>query len=203
MAGGLLGIGSSALLAYQRALSTVSHNVANVNTEGYSRQRVDLSARPPSEIGNGSSGSGVDVTSVRRVYDQFLTSEIRGHSSSHRELETFHALSSGLDNLLADGSAGLSPALNSFFDAAQGVADDPTSTAARQVFISEAEALADRFHDLDRWVEDTRTGLNGQLGSAVQDVNQLTGAIADINQQIITVQGSAGGHGLRFNHYAG
>lgn len=193
MAGGLLGIGSSALLAYQRALSTVSHNVANVNTEGYSRQRVDLSARQPSGTGNGFAGTGVDVTSVRRVYDQFLTNEIRGHSSSHQELETLHGLSSGLDNLLADSSAGLSPAMNAFFDASQGVADDPTSTAARQVLISEADALANRFHDLDRWVEDTRAGVNGQLDASVQNINQLTGAIAEINQQIITAQGAAGG----------
>ena len=193
MAGGLLGIGSSALLTYQRALNTVSHNVANANTEGYSRQRVDLSARLATSTGSGFMGTGVEATSVRRTYDQFLTDEVRVHTASQKELETFHELSGGLDNLLADDSAGLSPALNAFFNAAQGVADDPTSTAARQVMLSEADALTTRFHDLDQWVQDTRSGVNSRMGTTVQEINQLTGAIADINQQIITEQGSAGG----------
>ena len=163
MASGLLGIGSSALLAYQRALNTVSHNVANVNTEGYSRQRVELTSRVPEGLAGGSFGAGVNVNGVQRIYNQFLTGEIRSHTSSYDELNTLAELSGSLDNLLADENAGLNPALNAFFDTVQGAADDPTSIAARQVMVSEAETLTNRFNDLNNWMQSTRSGLNSQM----------------------------------------
>ena len=115
MASGLLGVGTSALLAYQRALDTVGHNVANVNTEGYSRQNVELSARQPQGLGNGFAGKGVDVTTVLRSYDQFITDELRSSTTGFVEQDTLASLAGGLDNLLADEFAGLSPALGSFF----------------------------------------------------------------------------------------
>ena len=193
MAGGLLGIGSSALLAYQRALSTVSHNVANVNTEGYSRQRVELSARVPQGLAGGSYGAGVDVDGVQRIYNQFLTGEIRSHTTSHIELDTLAELSAGLDNLLADDNAGLNTALNAFFDTVQGAADDPTSMAARQVMLSEAQTLTGRFNELHDWMQSTRGGLNSQMTAATQQINQLAGAIAEVNKQIVAAEAGASG----------
>ncbi|MGB5337903.1 MAG: flagellar hook-associated protein FlgK [Gammaproteobacteria bacterium] len=193
MAGGLLGIGSSALLAYQRALNTVGHNVANVNTPGYSRQRVELSARVPEGLAGGTFGAGVDVDGVQRIYNQFLTGEIRTHTTNHKELNTLAELSASLDNLLADDNAGLNPALNAFFDTVQGAADDPTSLAARQVMVSEAETLTARFNDLHSWIQSTRSGLNSQLSSSTQQINQLAGAIAAVNKQIVAAEAGASG----------
>ena len=193
MASGLLGIGTSALLSYQRALDTVSHNVANVNTPGYSRQNVELSARQPQGMGNGFAGDGVDVSTVLRSYDQFITDELRSSTTAYEEQETLASLASGLDNLLADEHAGLSPALGTFFDALQDSADDPASTAARQVLLSEAESLAARLHGLDNWMEDSRRGLSARMGAKVQELNQLSSSIAAVNQQIMEARSSSGG----------
>ena len=193
MAGGLLGIGTSALLSNQRALDTVSHNVANVNTPGYSRQNVELSARQPQGLGNGFAGDGVDVTTVRRSYDQFITSELRTSTTAHAQQETLASLGSSLDNLLADEYAGLSPALGSFFDALQDAADDPASTAARQVLLSEAESLTSRLHGLDNWMDNSRLAIADRMGTKVQEINQLASSIASVNQQIMEASSRAGG----------
>ena len=193
MASGLLGIGTSALLTNQRALDTVGHNVANVNTPGYSRQSVELSARQPQGMGNGFAGDGVDVTTVLRSYDRFITDELRSNTTAYVEQETLASLSSGLDNLLADEFSGLSTALGSFFDAIQDAADDPTSNAARQVSLSEADSLVSRLHGLDNWMEDSRRGLATRMGAKVQEINQFASSIAAVNQQIIEARSSAGG----------
>jgi flagellar hook-associated protein 1 FlgK len=193
MASGLLGIGTSALLTYQRALDTVGHNVANVNTPGYSRQNVELSARQPQGMGNGFSGNGVDVETVLRSYDQFITDELRTSTTDYVEQETLASLAGTLDNLLADEHAGLSAALGSYFDALQDTADDPASSAARQVLLSEAESLASRLHGLDNWMEDSRRELGARMGTKVQEINQLASSIASVNQQIIEARSSAGG----------
>lgn len=191
--GDLLGIGSSALLTYQRSLSTVSHNIANVNTDGYSRQRVETSTRLPQASGNGFVGTGVKVDSVERLYNGFLNREIQSHTAGYRELDTLQLMAGRLDNMLADEHAGLSPVLSDFFNAVQGVADDPTSTAARQVLLGEANTVAARFHDLDGWLQTSRSELNARMGGAVGEINRLTGAIASINEEIVTAQGAAGG----------
>lgn len=193
MASGLLGIGSSALLSYQKALDTVGHNVANVNTPGYSRQLVDLAARPGQSYGSGFLGNGVDVTTIRRNYSQFLVDNLRTSSSAYREQNTLATLSANLDNLLADDQTGLSPALGSFFDAVQAAANDPTSTAARQVMLSEAGTLAGSFQSLDNSMEASRLDIGARMEASTQEINRLAGGIASLNRKIIDARTSAGG----------
>jgi len=193
MASGMLGIGSSALLSYQRALDTVGHNVANVNTPGYSRQRVELAARPGQGLGSGFMGAGVDVSTIRRSYSQFLADGLRTSSSAYREQNTLATLAGNLNNLLADDQSGLGPVMGSFFDAMQGVANDPTSITARQVLLSETGSLVSNFQGLSNWMENNRSDLGARMEAATQEINQLSGAIASLNQKIIEARGSAGG----------
>lgn len=193
MASGMLGIGSSALLSYQRALDTVSHNVANVNTPGYSRQSVELTARPGQGFGSGFLGAGVDVTTITRQYNQFLTDGLRTSNSSYQEQNTLATLAGNLDNLLADDQSGLGPVLGSFFDAVQGVASDPTSTAARQVLLSEAGTLVSSFQGLNTWMQNNRSDLSASMDTRTQEINRLAGGIASLNQEIIDARSSAGG----------
>ena len=193
MGSGLLGIGTSALLSTQRALDTIGHNVANVNTPGYSRQRVELAARLPQTFSSGFIGTGVDITAITRSYDQFLTGELRTSSSGYHESSTLAALSNGLDNLLADQNSGLNPVLGSFFAAMQDAANDPTSLAARGALLGEADSLATRINGLNDWLDTTRRSLGARLNTNVQEVNQMAASIASLNQQIIDARGSAGG----------
>src|SRR3989304_9679592 len=123
MADSLLRTGVSGLLASQRALSTASNNIANVNTDGYSRQRVELSSRAPQASGVGFIGSGVTVADIERIYDRSLTLQLNATTSGYNQMESFQALASQVDNLLANPSTGLMPSLQAFFDAIQDVAN--------------------------------------------------------------------------------
>ncbi|MES9883213.1 MAG: flagellar hook-associated protein FlgK [Sedimenticola sp.] len=181
----LLGIASSGLQAYQRAINTVGHNVSNANTEGYSRQRVDFEVRAPSFSGNGWLGNGVDAAAVQRYYDDFIAAQIRVTQSITSKAETLSENASRLDDLLADPLVGMDPTIQSFFNAMQTLSDDPGSAAARQVVLAEAESLTARFAFFDRQYDDIRRETNQKLSQAMTDINTLAGAIATINQEII------------------
>jgi len=189
----LLNIGVSGLLTFQRNLATTSHNISNVNTPGYSRQRVELGARPPQFAGAGYLGNGVQVSSVQRVYDSFLTSQVRTSTSTNGQLQSLYSYASQVDNLLADSQSGLSPALQDFFGAGQGVADDPASIPARQVLLSNAAGLTDRFQYLNQRLGDLRNGINTQLQTTSTEINSLAQGIAKINKDIVDALGSGGG----------
>jgi len=190
---GLFGIGVSSLLAAQRSLNTTSHNVANVNTPGYSRQRVDLLARPAQFLGGHYFGHGVNAQGVSRLVHQFLIDQVRGSAASHRQAAAFHDLASQVDNLLAQKDAGLAPALQSFFDHAQDLANDPSSIPARQVFLSEGQTLAARFNDLQSRLDEVEKAAGGRLRGVVDEINSLASSIAKLNEEITRAMGAAGG----------
>ncbi len=192
MASGILGTGISGLQAAQRALNVASHNIANVNTEGYSRQRIELDARQPQFLGGQFIGTGVTVSNIQRVYDDFNTLQLRMTTSSHAQAQQYHALSMQINNLLANPDVGVMPALQNFFDAVQGVANDPSSQVARQVMLSEANNLAEQIRNFDQQLDAIGRNVNNALASAVSDVNALTSAIAGLNKRILEV-GVAGG----------
>ncbi|MDZ7783993.1 MAG: flagellar hook-associated protein FlgK [Halioglobus sp.] len=180
----LLNIGSSALLSLQRAISTTGHNIANANTEGFSRQRVNLETQPPEFAGGNFVGNGVRVDSVERFYDQFLSVEVRERTSLEARSGTLNDLTSRLDQLIADPSTGLAPVIDRFFGAVQDVATNPSSLPERQVLLGEARVLADRFHDLDSNFRNLDAELNGRIGAVVADINALSESIASLNGQI-------------------
>ena len=140
----MLGTGLSSLRALQRALDTTAHNIANVSTEGYTRQRVEFATRPPQAYGSNWIGSGVNATQVRRVYDQFLAQQARSSSGTLARLDAFASQAERLDNLLGDTSNGLGASLQSFTDAINEVSSTPSSISARQVLLAQGNALAER-----------------------------------------------------------
>ncbi len=185
MGGDILGVSVSGALAAQRSLVTTGHNIANANTDGYSVQRVELEARPPQLAAKGAIGTGVNIANVRRMFDDFVTNDVRENTSLNSSLKTNYDYTSQVDNLLADANVGLAPALQSFFSAVNGVADDPQSTSARQVMISEARALSQRFHYLDDRLNSLRQGINEDLHSIIQQINDLSSSIAKVNDTIV------------------
>jgi len=179
-----LSIGVSGLLAFQRSLSVTGHNISNVNTEGYSRQRAEMGTRPPQFHGSSYLGSGVQVESVRRIYDQFITDQIRTTTSLHSQNQTLYDLASQLDNILADPANGLMPVLQSFFSSVQDLANDPSSVPARQVVLGEAESLSARFNDFYGRMESLRSGVNSQMTTMVDEINSIAASIAEVNDAI-------------------
>ncbi len=184
-AGDVLGISTSGALAAQRALSTTSHNIANATTKGYSRQRADLVARAPQPRANGAVGTGVIVDNVRRVYDDFVSEELRNTSSLSSGLNTQYDYISQVDTMLSDPDAGLAPAIQNFFGAMNGVADSPASVSARQVLLSEAHSLEDRFKYLDDRFDSMRNGVQKDMRNTVGSINALAQSIADVNEAIV------------------
>ena len=191
--------GLAALTATQRALATASHNIANANTLGYTRQRVELVSRRPEYIGGTANpqfvGNGVDVGSITRVYDQFLTEQVRNYGSSVGQLETQDQWISQLDGVLGDGTTGLSPALKQFFASAQDVANSPASLPARQALLGQAETLASQFNNLDSRMNALRDGVNQSVSGKVTEINVLTESIAKANQAIANMPGGSTGAG--------
>ena len=189
----IINTGISALNAFKRQMETTGHNIANVNTEGYSRQTVRFDTRPPESVPEGYIGSGVDVSSITRNYDNFLADRVRDYTSSHEEFSVYHDRASQIDNVIADASAGISGMLQQFFASVNDVADDPTSIPARSVMLSRADQLSDRFAALNGWFEDIRHQMNRELEFQVNEVNSISKSLADINARIANMDRAVGG----------
>jgi len=190
---GLLGTALSGLMAFQRSLDTTSHNIANVNTEGYSRQRVELGARPAEFTGAGYIGQGVNILTVSRSYDQFITSQLTSSTSAFAETNTLSTLASQVDNITSNEATGLSPALKSFFNAVNEVANDPSSLPARQVMVSEAGSLTQQFNTLSSRFEDLHNQTNNQMQTSVDDINAFAEGIATLNDKIVIASSRTSG----------
>ena len=190
---GILGIGASGVIAYKSALDTIGHNISNANTEGYSRQRVNLATHIPSFEGFGYIGNGVHADSVERLYDQFVNAQIRGSSSSEAQFDTYHTYAAQLDNLLADENLSLDPSIQNFFDAVQELADNPASSIAREFLLSESGTLVDRMHYLNEQLNATRSRLNQDLSSTINDINGIASSLAETNNRIVEAAGVANG----------
>jgi len=190
MASGILGIGVSGLLAYQRALQTTSHNISNANTAGYSRQRVDLGANTPQFAGGGYLGNGVSVKSVGRVYDGFLASQVNSYTSSSSYASTYSDNVSYIDGMLADPDVGMGSAMQRFFSDLQSVANDPSSSAARQSFFTQSQTMIDRYAYNYQRLEDLRSQANEQISSVTSEINSLAQSIAAINRDITLSPGT-------------
>jgi len=193
MAGSLLLTGLSGLSAFRNALDTTGHNISNATTEGYSRQSVELDARPPQFSGFGYVGVGVETTAVTRAYDEFLATQFRSSSSATAELDSYFDLASQIDNVLTNENIGLSNGLQDFFNAVQAVSDDPTSIPARQALLTEGKAIEGSFATLDQLFADLTSQVNGRLNDTVSDINNLASSIASLNEKIILATGAGGG----------
>jgi flagellar hook-associated protein 1 FlgK len=186
---GLLGVAVSGLQAANRALTTIGHNIANVNTPGYSRQRTDVVARPPQLVGGNFVGSGVEIVNTRRVYDVFATNQLRISSASAGYADAYQGLAQGLDNLLADPDTGLEAPLQGFFDAAHDLANDPASPVGRQALIGAGEGLQARVGVLEQALVALDRQVNDRIGSAIGEVNAYARALADLNREVLVARG--------------
>lgn len=190
----LLNIGISGLRVHQTALTVTGHNIANVDTEGYSRQEATISNNTPQFKGGVWIGSGAYVEDVRRVYDEFLVGQLQKDTSTFQYFETLTTNAEQIDKLLADPSTGIQPGIENMFGALQAAIDDPSSLPARQVVISESQGLVDRFHSINDRLNDTNEIINGQLGVIAGQISTLGEAIAELNTQIQFATSSAVGN---------
>ncbi|BDB26286.1 flagellar hook-associated protein FlgK [Cupriavidus sp. P-10] len=189
----LFSIGLSGLNTAQNALTTTSHNFANSATEGYSRQNTIVASAGGQYTSQGFYGFGSSATTVIRVYDEFLTGQLRGATSASASLAAYSDQIAQIDNLLADQKGGLAPLMQKFFAAVQAVADTPADPAARQGMLSAGQALVGQVRSASNYFKQLQSGVNEQVGTAVTQVNAYTRQIADLNEEITRMKAASGG----------
>jgi len=180
----LVSVASNAVASYQRALGTVSNNIANVATEGYSRQEVVLQANPTARIGNVYLGTGVMIDRVKRQYDTFAELNLRYSNSELASQEPMVNYANRVIDIMGSTSMGLNNSLDQFFNTARELSADPASTVRRSSFIRDAEGVASRFSQLSSQLDLVQQETNEALNSYVNDVNTLTQQLAEVNQQM-------------------
>ena len=180
----ILNIGISGLKAQQTALTVTGNNITNAGNEGYSRQVVNLSENDPQFKGGVWVGHGVNVQSVKRVYDEFLTEQLRRDTSTFNEFNALATNAEQINGLLADAGTGVQPGLERFFGAMQAAVDDPSSLPAREVLITEANGLVDRFATIFDRLYAQNEVINGQMEVIAGEISTIARSIAELNAEI-------------------
>ena len=185
-------IGVSALKVAQAGISTTTHNIANANTPGYSRQEIVQGTQIAQNLGQGYFGSGAEVLGVKRQYSDFLGAQLNEAQTRSSNLSTQYDLAVQVSNLLGDANGGLGAALQDFFGAANTVANSPESLAARQTMIGSAQSLNNRMQTLDSRMTEIRNSLNGQISNSATLINSYAKQIAALNDNIVKAQAQSG-----------
>jgi flagellar hook-associated protein 1 FlgK len=182
-------IGLSGLRVAQYGLATTSHNISNVNTEGYSRQRITMETRPGQNFGFGFVGKGVNPQGVQRIADDFLVSQLRNAVGGEANAAVLGDLLEQIDNQLASGL--LPASVQDLFDAMGDANDDPALIATREVLLERAQAMLDRLSDQERQMNDMSRMVNARISTTVNEINALSEAIARVNADIARSASSA------------
>jgi len=180
----LLSIGKSGLYAAQTALATTGHNITNANVDGYSRQGVVQATSTTMEFGYGFVGTGTKIAEIKRYSDDFLNNQVRTATASGASLDSYYKQISQIDNLLADTTSGLSPAVQNFFSAVQDVTGNGASTPSRQALLSSAETLAGSFQQINARLEEIGSGVNTEIETNVNLINTYAKQISELNSKI-------------------
>jgi flagellar hook-associated protein 1 len=189
----LLETGLSGVSAATEAMQTIANNTANVSTPGYNVESVNQTELPGTDSGP---GSGTQVTSIARGFDQFLYQQGVQASSANQAAQVIETNAQNLTALFpvaSGGAGGLGSTIDSFFSAANQVAQDPTSAANRAAFLGQAQSLAADFQSVGGQISTSLAGIDSQTTAAVQQVNSLTQQIAQLNQAISTQANAAVG----------
>lgn len=177
-----LDLGKRSLMAQQAGMNTTGHNIANVNNENFSRQRVSLEAQHPFRS---RFGSGVDLKDVERVTDRFLTQKLISEQSRGAQMSIREDGLHRLENLMNDAEGfGLRQALNQFWSAWGAVANNPEGELQRTDLANAANTLARRISGLGKDLNNLRSEVNGRIAERVSRVNQLSTELATLNAKI-------------------
>jgi flagellar hook-associated protein FlgK len=180
----LVGISSGAVQAYQRALSVVSNNIANVGTEGYTRQVSDLAATAPKRVGQAYLGSGVEFQAVRRAVDEFVQQNLRNSNSDLANQKPLVDYANRVVDIMGSEDSGLTTAIDQFFASARELSSDPSSNILRGAFLRDAEALTSRFNEIDVQLQAVRSETLQYMEQAAGELNALANELVAVNKQL-------------------
>jgi len=187
-------IGLSGLSAAQKALDIIGNNIANAATEGYHRQRIELTPEYSSQVGSVLLGGGVDIAGITRMIDSLLEKEILRQQSSlaqaSRELTTLRTVETTLGEFSTGG--GLSNAIDKFFNALQDLSAHPTEITWQSQVVTAADTMASRFRTLGEFLSTLETQIRLEAENLIESVNTLTSQIAELNDKIEGIEITGG-----------
>jgi flagellar hook-associated protein 1 FlgK len=186
----LMSIGKTAMFASYAALQTTSNNIANANTVGYSRQSTQVADAAGQFTGSGFFGKGVDVTTVARAYDKYLTNQAVGTSSTAAADTARLDKLTQLETVFGTGDTGLGQAAGGFLNSFVDLSSNPSDSSARQVVLSQAQELAARFSAASDQLAALQTGVTQDVKTSVDTLNALAKQVAAVNTQIAQLKGS-------------
>lgn len=179
--GRVMETGLSGLYAAAAQLSTASQNISNAGVDGYNRQSVVLAANEPQSQGRFFLGTGVSVETVRRIYDAFTDQQLRDAKADATYFETLKSLTGQVDAALSSDDSSALPGIQGLFSKFSALAASPTSAAARQLVVSNANSMIDRFASLQERLDSIRRGVEDGIGTAVSEINSLGSQLANVN----------------------
>ena len=189
---GILNMARGALLAQQWGIDVTGHNIANVNTPGYSRQRVNMQTNIPIPFWPGQIGTGVNAVEIQRIYDRFLGVQI---NNENQNLGRWETQKGGLEKveMIFDETTGygLSQAMDEFWSAWQDLVNNPSGHTERTALVAKSEILTNTFNKIYSDLQQTQKDADDSIRGTVGEINQITDQIADLNQQISQIE--AGG----------
>ncbi|ERK06997.1 Flagellar hook-associated protein FlgK [Pantoea sp. AS-PWVM4] len=174
----------SGLSAAQAALSTTSNNISNYTVAGYTRQTTILGQANSTLSGGSYYGNGVNVTTVQREYDEFITAQLRSASATYNAQNTQYSQISNIDDLLSTSTTSLSTSIQDFFTNVQNVVSNADDPSARQSMLSNAQGLVNQFQTTAQYLTNMQTSVNTDITSSVDQINTYTSQIANLNTQI-------------------
>jgi flagellar hook-associated protein 1 len=184
-----LNIATRALTNNLAALQVVGHNIANVNTAGYSRQNVELVSSGYQKMGNGYFGKGMDIATVERAHNEFLTREARTSGAVAASDALRLARLEQLEAAFPTGTGGLGAAMNDMLNAWSDVSSSPGNLTARVVTIARAEEFASRLRNTAGTLDALAASTQQQVGGSVNSINAMAKEVARINQRITEAGG--------------
>lgn len=191
-----LQVGSNALQANQIGLSVTGHNISNANTPGYVRQAVEFVPAPSQRVGRIQVGLGVQVSGIVQKVDKFLAERLRNAQSDVGSGDAQESVYFELETLIGELSdSDLSTSLNKFFGSIHDIVNQPQSKAVRNVAVLEGQRLTTSLQRLNGQVRDVRVRINNEIGATVDDINGYLKDIAQLNQQILDIEGGTGNVG--------
>jgi flagellar hook-associated protein 1 FlgK len=190
---GLFDIGKSALFASQTALSVTSHNIANVNTPGYTRQDVVFKIANPENMHAGSLGRGVTVSSIKRQYDRFIQSQLLGQHQNYGKSFAMNQTLGQVEQVFNEAQGmGIATALSEYLNAWNDVSANPEGYTQRVVLLQKANALVTNAKQMERGITDSLKRSNEEIKGIGDQINSIASQIADINGSIVQAESGSG-----------
>lgn len=180
----LLITASSGLRAFQQALNVTGHNIANVNTEGYSRQRVEINAGVPQLSAGGYVGSGSRTTAINRVYQDYLSNQLNNSYTLQSKYNNIDVYSTQLNGTLGDPEVGVSAGMQSVFTSWNTMSNDPTNSTSSRFLLDSQSLLSMQVENYDSLRNDLHDQINGQLSSSATQVNRIMNELVSLNKSL-------------------